>query len=225
MESGVIRSFSIDKGFGFIDSQAGESLFFHVSDVQSQSRPALKIGAFVSFDAVPRPKGMAATDVAVQHDALELYLPPTKTKFLFSKTEEFKDSLVMVHKGKLMSVETKNPTEGRELMRNLAQKAGFNGICNFSCNKRTGQSWTNGNYKYTIHVFRGQPALLKLKTRTMDANEAKANKTELEREIASFSEAKIENRSVNDASAYAPLLFAISAIGLGIFALWHFDKF
>ena len=49
-EQGIIEKWQDDKGFGFIETKTGESLFFHISDYQSGSysqRP--KVGAQVSF--------------------------------------------------------------------------------------------------------------------------------------------------------------------------------
>lgn len=38
-QQGHIKKWQDDKGFGFIESEAGESLFFHVSEFKAQRRP------------------------------------------------------------------------------------------------------------------------------------------------------------------------------------------
>ncbi len=41
LQQGVIKKWQDDKGFGFIETQTGESLFFHVSEFKAHRRPNL----------------------------------------------------------------------------------------------------------------------------------------------------------------------------------------
>ena len=44
---GTVKWFNSSKGFGFIETEAGESVFFHVSEFKAQRRP--NIGEAVVF--------------------------------------------------------------------------------------------------------------------------------------------------------------------------------
>lgn len=57
---GMVKWFSIKKGFGFIEAQ-GKDYFVHVNDVQKNSQ--LDKGDKVSFEAQQAPKGSKAVKV------------------------------------------------------------------------------------------------------------------------------------------------------------------
>ncbi len=61
-QQGYVKMWQDDKGFGFIESDAGESLFFHISEFKAQRRP--DIGEQVVFIISKDNQGrMRATDV------------------------------------------------------------------------------------------------------------------------------------------------------------------
>lgn len=73
-ESGTIKWFNRNKGFGFVIRDSGEEIFVHqrairdVGEGDARRRPALKDGQRVSFVVAEREKGLQAEDVAPEGD-------------------------------------------------------------------------------------------------------------------------------------------------------------
>ena len=63
MASGFIKRLVTDKGFGFIQDDAGKEYFFHRSSVRTGSFEALDEGQRVEFDPGQGPKGPRAESV------------------------------------------------------------------------------------------------------------------------------------------------------------------
>ncbi len=64
MTEGTIKKLT-DKGFGFIDLENGEDMFFHNSNLEGVSYDDLQEGQRVSFDKGQGPKGPRAENVKV----------------------------------------------------------------------------------------------------------------------------------------------------------------
>ena len=62
MAEGTIKKLT-DKGFGFIDTEAGEDMFFHNSNLDGVSYEQLQEGQRVSFTEGRGPKGPRAENV------------------------------------------------------------------------------------------------------------------------------------------------------------------
>jgi CspA family cold shock protein len=62
MAEGTIKKLT-DKGFGFIDMENGEDMFFHNSNLEGVSYDDLQEGQRVSFDKGQGPKGPRAENV------------------------------------------------------------------------------------------------------------------------------------------------------------------
>lgn len=64
MQNGIVKWFSDDKGFGFIEPEGGgQDLFVHHSAIQMRGRRTLLEGQRVAFDIEESPKGLRATQV------------------------------------------------------------------------------------------------------------------------------------------------------------------
>ncbi|CAD5108632.1 cold-shock protein [Zestomonas carbonaria] len=64
-QTGTVKWFNDEKGFGFITPESGPDLFVHYRSIQSTGFKSLQEGQKVSFVAVKGQKGMQADDVQV----------------------------------------------------------------------------------------------------------------------------------------------------------------
>lgn len=64
-QTGTVKWFNDEKGFGFITPQYGDDLFVHFKAIQSDGFKSLKEGQQVSFIATRGQKGMQAEEVQV----------------------------------------------------------------------------------------------------------------------------------------------------------------
>jgi len=63
MEQGTVKWFNDQKGFGFIQRQAGEDIFVHHSGIISDGFKTLPEGATVEFQVEDTDKGPRAVEV------------------------------------------------------------------------------------------------------------------------------------------------------------------
>ncbi len=62
MAEGTIKRLT-DKGFGFIDTEDGKDIFFHMSNLESVTYEELREGQRVTFNEGKGPKGPRAENV------------------------------------------------------------------------------------------------------------------------------------------------------------------
>ncbi len=66
MESGTVKWFNNDKGFGFITpDNSSTDIFVHYSGIKSEGYRGLKENQKVNYDVEDGPKGPQATNVTV----------------------------------------------------------------------------------------------------------------------------------------------------------------
>jgi CspA family cold shock protein len=65
-QSGTVKWFNDEKGFGFITPESGADLYVHFRAIQGPDFQSLKEGQKVTFIAVPGQKGMQADEVIVE---------------------------------------------------------------------------------------------------------------------------------------------------------------
>lgn len=68
METGVVKWFDDQKGYGFIEQDVGDDLFVHYSDIQQEGYKTLSEGQEVEFEIEETDKGLAAKNVTVTSD-------------------------------------------------------------------------------------------------------------------------------------------------------------
>jgi len=66
MSVGKVKWFNESKGYGFIESEEGEDLFVHFSEIQGDGFKTLTEGQAVEFEAGMGQKGPQATKVVPQ---------------------------------------------------------------------------------------------------------------------------------------------------------------
>ncbi len=60
---GTVKWFNADKGYGFIEREAGEDVFVHFSAIQGDGFKTLDEGQNVEFDVVDGDRGKQAENV------------------------------------------------------------------------------------------------------------------------------------------------------------------
>ncbi|UVL45760.1 cold-shock protein [Pseudomonas moraviensis] len=65
-QTGTVKWFNGEKGFGFITPASGDDLFVHFKAIQSDGVTELKEGQKVSFVATRGQKGMQAEEVEIE---------------------------------------------------------------------------------------------------------------------------------------------------------------
>lgn len=65
METGTVKWFSGEKGYGFIEREDGDDVFVHHSDIAGAGFKSLNEGDKVSFEVEQGDKGPKATNVTV----------------------------------------------------------------------------------------------------------------------------------------------------------------
>ena len=63
METGTVKWFTSDKGFGFITAENGNDVFVHFSAIQGEGFKTLDEGQAVTYDLTEGARGMQASNV------------------------------------------------------------------------------------------------------------------------------------------------------------------
>jgi CspA family cold shock protein len=63
VETGTVKWFSNEKGFGFIARESGDDVFVHFSAITMDGYTSLTVGQTVVFEVVLGPKGALAANV------------------------------------------------------------------------------------------------------------------------------------------------------------------
>jgi CspA family cold shock protein len=63
MNTGSVKWFNADKGFGFIEVEGGDDVFVHFSAIQGEGFKTLEEGQSVSFDIEEGNRGPQASNV------------------------------------------------------------------------------------------------------------------------------------------------------------------
>lgn len=65
MNSGKVKWFNAEKGYGFITTDEGKDVFVHYSSIQADGFRSLEEGQTVTFDIVEGDRGQQAANVTV----------------------------------------------------------------------------------------------------------------------------------------------------------------
>lgn len=64
LDSGSVKWFNVNKGYGFITTSTGEDVFVHFRSIRGKGRRSLRQGQSVRFDLVDGDKGRQAENVS-----------------------------------------------------------------------------------------------------------------------------------------------------------------
>ena len=65
IESGTVKWFNDEKGYGFIARETGEDVFVHFTAINAEGRRTLKEGQSVTFEVTAGQKGPQAENVSI----------------------------------------------------------------------------------------------------------------------------------------------------------------
>lgn len=60
---GIVKKFNQDKGFGFIQLETGQDVFFHYSQLVMEGYKTIAEGEEVEFDLVENERGLQANNI------------------------------------------------------------------------------------------------------------------------------------------------------------------
>lgn len=146
-------SYLANKKYGFITGEDGESYFLHLSGLLNRSDEfKLVKNVVVEFDPIPTAKGLEAKKVRIP----TVYFKKQEIKFFTSKSKDPRHGVVE----KRHTISTrfiKDFNEARKYIETLAKETGCNAILDLSFEKET---FSDDNYKYTVHAFKGDFAIV-----------------------------------------------------------------
>ncbi|TKJ38417.1 cold-shock protein [candidate division LCP-89 bacterium B3_LCP] len=76
MATGIVKWFSKNKGYGFVEGEGDRDIFVHFSSIKGKGYRVLDQGDEISFDLVDSPKGQQAFNVKKLKGALTEELEP-----------------------------------------------------------------------------------------------------------------------------------------------------
>ena len=175
MPVGQVKSFSAQKGYGFI-SDDNESYFFHVSDLPKNIPiDQVKRGVTFSFDDVPAPKGMQAKKL-VKIEQVMAQQPCCGQIVRREGTPKYGEVKLRVP---IDSPFYKDPQACRDALIQGAQRIGCNAVLGLHIQRDT---WSKGNYKYTMHSASADLCLV-VESKPCHPNDQKALFSQLERQV------------------------------------------
>ena len=66
--NGTVKSFNKRKGYGFISTSEGESVFFHYSELKMDGFKTISPDEKVSFELIDSEKGLRAINICIENN-------------------------------------------------------------------------------------------------------------------------------------------------------------
>lgn len=181
MPVGQVKSFSAQKGYGFITDD-NDSYFFHVSDLpKNMSANRVKRGMTFNFDDVPSPKGMQAKKL-VKVEKITAFHPCNGHIVRRERTPRYGDVHFRVP---VDSPFYRDPQQCRDALIEGAKRIGCNAVLGLKVDRNT---WSRGNYKYTMHSASADLCLV-VESRPCDKHEQQALTMQLENQATQLKSA------------------------------------
>jgi cold shock CspA family protein/uncharacterized protein YbjQ (UPF0145 family) len=153
---GIVRAYVPDKGYGFIKGDDGKDYFFRkesFTDAAQVDRIADE--AVVAFEERATPKGYRADRLSlVSRTLVTTFVLPDEV--LISKTDRLHGwELVEIGDWIVHGASQHSPDQAKKDLQQNARRIGANALLGVEYYKSTG---AQGNYRFTIHHFRGHVA-------------------------------------------------------------------
>jgi cold shock CspA family protein len=165
---GKIKYYNTHQKFGFIREQGDdEDHYFNLKISKTDiSSDEIRTGIDVSFTSDYLKKGWTVQEF----NSVNLYphriIPYSKDSLHVSREERLPRNHSIILLRNFVTVEHKSPHIAKNKLMQKCISAKYNALLNFRIEKRTARSWTNSNYKYTVHIATGQPAVIAYETQT-----------------------------------------------------------
>jgi cold shock CspA family protein len=188
---GRVASYISNKKYGFITGEDGESYFLHYSNLSNKNHESrLSRGVVVNFEPTPVPKGLSASCV----DVPEVFFTTELVDFFMTKNSNPKFGQIE-KKYTLRTRFIQNPNSAREFIKYLAIDSGCNAILNLTYETDT---FSEGNYQYTVFAFQGDFAVVTTKTPCASKQQAIDSLKTIENTLSEFDEKflKIEENEI-----------------------------
>ncbi|TDO98774.1 cold-shock protein [Marinomonas balearica] len=160
---GRVKTFLPEKGYGFIKGDDSKDYFFHKSSLSNLSDERnICEEVFVTFEQFATAKGYQARSIKiVKAEDVTTYIAPNK--FLYSKSFSVKGWEVLETScWKVIGASRNSPEEARKIALVRARNLGASGMVEFEYFKTKGSEpgTGKGTYYFTVHNYRGRPAML-----------------------------------------------------------------
>ncbi len=156
--TGILKSYSNEKEYGFIKGNDNNDYFFHIKSLKNrQDISSLCTGVTLSFDQKVTPKGYSAINIVVDNKISIGYSIPDTV--YTSKSGEVKGwEIVETSKWVIHGSSRLSPDDAKNMMLIRANKIGANCVIYMDYYKTTGSELGTGKgtYYYSIHNFRGR---------------------------------------------------------------------
>lgn len=151
---GTIKTYLPEKNYGFIKGDDGKAYFFHESEFRDKSHLSkLCEEAFVNFDQQATPKGYKAKNCSLINPS-EVLTYITPDEFIAAKSSSVRGWDVIEYGNWIVhGSSSDSPDTAKRDVINRATSIGANALIKLEYYKTTG---SRGNYKYSIHNFRGR---------------------------------------------------------------------
>ena len=169
VREGYIKSFVESKKYGFITGTNKKDYFFHMNDIDQESKNKIQDGFLVTFDEKATKKGYAAINITIQDNKVEDTYKYIVPKEVYISKESKVKGWDIIENCNFMLVGTSedSPDDAKRDIIESAEGIDANALINFEYFKTTGSKpgTGSGTYKFTIHNYKANPIVIAKKSK------------------------------------------------------------